>query len=45
PSQEKDWNDVLKVVIQSPEKQQQSHMQPQGQQKKPIQKKELERSV
>ncbi|PGE97103.1 hypothetical protein COM62_10815, partial [Bacillus pseudomycoides] len=48
PSQEKDWNDVLKAVIQSTEKQQQPHMQPQGQQKKrmvPIQKKEMEHSV
>ncbi|MBC6971532.1 toprim domain-containing protein [Bacillus sp. Xin] len=48
PSQEKDWNDVLKKVIQSTEKQQQSHIQSQGQQKKqtvPIQKKEMERSV
>lgn len=48
PSQEKDWNDVLKKVIQSTEKQQSSHIQLQEQQKKqsvPRQKKEMERSV
>lgn len=45
PPQEKDWNDVLKVVIQSTEKQQQSHKQVQVQQMKPIQKQEMERSV
>ncbi|PGD69192.1 hypothetical protein COM46_30025, partial [Bacillus pseudomycoides] len=45
PSQEKDWNDALKAVIQSTEKKQQLYKQTQPQQKKLTPKKEMERSV